>query len=56
MIKLAYSYACLGVAIIVFPAAIITLKKLYEGSKSHFAYILISFTFAYAVNKFAVFI
>jgi hypothetical protein len=51
-----YSFACLAEAIILFSASSHTLKKLYQGSKSKFAYILTAFVFAYALSSLAVFI
>ncbi len=45
------SYACLVAATILFPASTFTFKKIWRGSKSHFAYLLVAFTFAAALNN-----
>jgi hypothetical protein len=56
MFKLAYSFACLAEAVILFPASLFTFKKLYQGSKSDFAYLLTAFTIANAFCRLSVFI
>ncbi len=56
MIYPAYSFACLAEAVVLFPASSFTFKKLYQSSKSNFAYLLTAFTFAVAFSKLAVFI
>ena len=56
MYKPAYSYANLAEAAIIIPASTITLVKLYQSSKSHFAYLLIAFTLANGLSKLGVFI
>jgi hypothetical protein len=53
MIVPAASYTYLASAIILLPLSIISLLKIYKGSKSHFAYILLAFTFADALIDFA---
>ncbi len=50
------SFACLAEAVILFTVSTLTLKKLYQGSKSNFAYILIAFAFAAALNRLITFI
>ncbi len=52
----AYCFASLAEALILFPAATFTFIKLYQSSKSNFAYILIAFTLAYGLSRFATFI
>ncbi len=56
MILPAYSFVFLTEAVILFPASLFTLKKLYQGSKSKFAYLLTAFTFANALSRLATFI
>jgi hypothetical protein len=56
MLYPAISFACLAEAVILFPASSFTFKKLYEGSKSDFAYLLTAFTFADAFGRLATFI
>jgi hypothetical protein len=56
MIEPAESFANLTEAVILIPASLFTLKKLYEGSKSYFAYLLTAFTFADALSRLATFI
>ena len=51
-----YSFACLAEAIILFPVSSVTFKKLYQGSKSKFAYLLMAFKFANAFCKLITFI
>jgi hypothetical protein len=48
-----YTFACLTEALILFPASTLTLKKLYKGSKSNFAYLLTTFTFADVLCRLA---
>ncbi len=50
------SFACLAQAFILFPASLFTFKKLYQGSKSNFAYLLTIFTFAVALSRLVKFI
>ncbi len=50
------SVVCLTEAVILFPASLFTFKKLYQGSKSNFAYLLTAFTFANALSRLATFI
>ena len=56
MIYPAYSFASLAEAVILLSASIFTFNRLYQGSKSKFAYLLVAFTFAYVINKIAHFI
>ncbi len=56
MLNPAYSYACLAEAVVLFPASSFTFNKLYFGSKSHFAYLLIAFTLGYGFSKLVYFI
>ncbi len=56
MLYPATSFANLTEAVILFTASTFTLKKLYQGSKSNFAYLLTVFTFADAFNRLATFI
>jgi hypothetical protein len=56
MIYPAYSFAFLAEAVILFPASSLTFIKLYQGSKSNFAYLLMAFAFANAFSSIAAFI
>ncbi len=56
MLYPALSWACIAEAVILFPASIVTFKKLYNGSKSNFAYVLTAFVFADAFCRLSVFI
>jgi hypothetical protein len=56
MLYPAYSFACLAEAVILFPASALILIKLYQGSKSKFAYLLMAFVFAYAFCRLVMFI
>jgi hypothetical protein len=56
MLNPVYSFTCLAEAVILFSASLHTLKKLYQGSKSKFAYLLTAFAFAYAFCSLAEFI
>jgi hypothetical protein len=56
MILPAVSYLCLAEALILFPVSTLTIKKIYNGSKSYFGYLLIAFTFADAINRVATFL
>ena len=56
MILPAYSFACLAETVILLPASTFTISKLYLGSKSHFAYLIIAFTLADGLSRFAKFI
>ena len=49
------SFADLAEAVILFTASTLTLKKLYQGSKSNFAYLLVAFTLANAICRFGIF-
>ena len=51
-----YSFACLAEAIILCPVSSVTFRKLYQGSKSHFAYLLIAFTLAFGLNRLVTFL
>ncbi len=53
MIFLANSFACLVEVVILLPVSALTIKKLYQGSKSNFAYILLAFTYADVINRLA---
>lgn len=48
-----YSYLCLSVALILLSISTTTLTKIYKGSKSSFAYILLTFTFLYGLEYLA---
>jgi hypothetical protein len=50
------SFACLAEAVILFPASALTFIKLYQGSKSNFAYLLMAFVIANAFCRLAAFI
>ncbi len=52
----ALSFACLAESVVLFPTTSLTLKKLYQGSKSLFAYLLIAFTLGYGFSKLVYFI
>ncbi len=52
----AFSFTCLADSVILFLASAITFYKLYRGSKSNFAYLLIGFTFANALSRLTIFI
>ncbi len=56
MFEAVYSFACLIEGAILFPATSLTLKRLYQGSKSNFAYLLTVIAFADAIGQFAAFI
>ncbi len=56
MLSPAYSFACLAEAFILFLASSLTFIKLYQGSKSNFAYLLTAFVFANALSRLATFI
>ncbi len=56
MLYPAYSFFCLTEAIILFPASIFTFNKLCQGSKSHFAYLIIAFTLATGLCRLTYFI
>ena len=56
MYKPYLAFANLAEAVILLPAASMTLKKLYQGSKSSFAYLLIAITYACVVNSLTYFI
>ena len=45
MIHPALAYSCLTAFAIMLPASIATYARMYQGSKSHFGYILMMFTF-----------
>ncbi len=55
MLNLAISYASLAEAAILFVASSFTLKKLYQGSKSNFAYLLTAFAFSYGICRLELF-
>ncbi len=48
-----YSYLCLSVALILLSISTTTLTKIFKGSKSSFAYILLTFTFLYGLEYLA---
>jgi hypothetical protein len=50
------SFSRLAESVILFTASSFTFKILYQGSKSNFAYLLISFTVLYAFNSLTFFI
>ncbi len=56
MLAPALSYSCLAEAVILFPVSTFTLKKIYDGSKSNFGYLLVAFTFADAINRLTTFL
>ncbi len=56
MLYPAISFADLAEAVILFSASALTFIKLYQGSKSNFAYLLMAFAFANAFCRLAVFI
>ncbi len=56
MLYPAESFANLVEALILLPAAAFTFTKLYEGSKSKFAYLLTAFTLAFGLCRLAWFI
>ena len=56
MLAPALSYSCLAEAVILFPVSTLTLKKIYDGSKSNFGYLLVAFTFADAINRLTTFL
>ncbi len=45
----AYSIACLTEAVILLIGSLFTFKKLYQGSKSKFAFLLTAFVFTDAI-------
>jgi hypothetical protein len=56
MLYPALSFANLAEAVILFPASSLTFIKLYQGSKSKFAYLLMAFAIANAFCRLAAFI
>ncbi len=56
MLYPAVSCANLTEAVILIVASLFTFKKLYQGSKSKFAYLLTAFAFADAFNRLAIFV
>jgi hypothetical protein len=56
MLDPVYSFACLAEVVTLFPASAFTFNKLSQGSKSHFAYLLIAFTLGYGLSRVANFI
>ncbi len=56
MLYPAFSFACLAEAVILFTASSLTFIKLYQGSKSSFAYLLIAFAFAFGFCRLTKFI
>ncbi len=55
MLAPAFSFANLVEALILIPASTFTLNKLYQGSKSNFAYLIITFTLANGICRLAYF-
>ncbi len=45
MIHSALAYSCLTAFAFMLPASIATFARMYQGSKSHFGYVLMMFTF-----------
>ncbi len=56
MFASAIAFSDLAEAVILLPVAIFTLRKLYQSSKSNFAYLLVAFTFGYVLNMLAYFL
>lgn len=55
MLAAAYAYSCLAAFLILLPVSVATFKHLYEGSKSFFGYLLVTFTFVDALNRLGYF-
>ena len=53
---LVYSYTCLGVGLILLTSSTAIMYKIYNGSKSTFAYVLLIFTFGYGLDYTLVFL
>jgi hypothetical protein len=56
MLNPAISFASLSEAVLLLPASSLTFIKLYEGSKSKFAYLLMAFAISNAFCRLAAFI
>ena len=55
MLYPAYSYTCLATGVFMMSASTYVIYKVYKGSKSQFAYVLMAFTFLDGAQNFATF-
>ena len=46
-----FSITCLVSSVLTLTVSILTFIRIYRGSKSHFAYLLLFFTFCYGLNR-----